>query len=340
MGLRANGSRIVVIAASLLLILSAAAMTAPAQAAEYTLKFGTATINDMQHQYGLMFKETLEKATNGRIDVKVFPQNQLGSIAAHIEGLQLGTIEMYMGPTDFFAGVDPRYGVFSIPLLFKSADHAGRVVADPELNASILAMGEPKGFVGAAIVPIDGSHYFAKKPIRRIDDFKGLKLRVNATAAERERMKRLGATAVPMGLAEMITSLQSGVIDGTMSGTVIFVAFNLHTFSKVITRTDDTMLVSLAAISKPWLDKLPADLRRIVVEEARKLQPRAKATADAVATAMTQKWKERGGEIINLPPEDLAELRARLKTIGADVTRSDPAVKAFYDRLLTVTARY
>jgi len=338
MGPRANGSAIVITVASMLLLLSAA--SAPAQAAEYTLKFGTATINDMQHQYGLMYKEALEKATNGRIEVKVFPQNQLGTIAAHIEGLQLGTIEMYMGPTDFFAGVDPRYGVFSIPLLFKSAEHAGRVVADPELNPYILAMGEPKSLVGAAIVPIDGSHYFAKKPIRRIDDFTGLKLRVNATAAERERMKRLRATAVPMGLAEMLTSLQSGVIDGTMSGTVIFVAFNLHTFSKVITRTDDTMLVSLAALSKPWLDKLPADLRRIVVEEARKLQPRATATAHAIAGAMTQKWKERGGEIIALPPEDLAELRARLQTIGADVTKSDPALKAFYERILAVTTRH
>ena len=340
MDVRANGPKIGSMAVALLLALSAIAPSPPAEAAEFTLKFGTATINDMQHQYGLMFKEALEKATSGRIEVKVFPQNQLGSIAAHIEGLQLGTIEMYMGPTDFFSGVDPRYGVFSIPLLFKSPDHAGGVVADPELNAYILAMGEPKGFVGAAIVPIDGSHYFAKKPIRRIDDFKGLKLRVNATAAERERMKRLGATAVPMGLSEMITSLQSGVIDGTMSGTVIFVAFNLHTFSKVITRTDDTMLVSLAAISKPWLDKLPADLRRIVVEEARALQPRAKATADTVATAMAQRWKERGGEIINLPPEDLAELRARLRTIGADVTRSDPAVKAFYERLSTMAERH
>lgn len=340
MHVRANGSRIGLMAASLLLALSAATMNAPAQAADYTMKFGTATINDMQHQYGLMYKEALEKATNGRIEVRVFPQAQLGTIAAHIEGLQLGTIEMFMSPTDFFSGVDPRYGVFSIPLLFKSREHASRVVADPEINPYILSMGEPKGFVGGAIVPIDASHYFAKKPIRRLDDFKGLKLRVNATAAERERMRRLGATAVPMGLGEMITSLQSGVIDGTMSGTVIFVAFNLHTFSKVITQTDDTMLVSLAAISKPWLDKLPPDLRRIVIEEARKLQPRANAVADAIAVAMTQKWKERGGEIINFSPEDMAELRARFKTIGADVTKSDPAVRAFYERILAVVQKY
>jgi TRAP-type C4-dicarboxylate transport system substrate-binding protein len=337
MDLRVHGSKLVVRAAALVLILSA---NAPARAADYTLKFGTATINDAQHEYGLMYKEALEKATGGRIEVKVFPQGQLGTIAAHIEGLQLGTIEMYMGPADFFAGADPRYGVFSIPLLFKSREHAGRVLADPELNAYILSLGEPKGFVGAAVVPINESDYFARKPIRRLEDFKGLKLRVNATAAERERMKRLGATAVPMGLAEMITSLQSGVIDGTMSGISIFVAFNLNNFSKVITRTEDTMLISFAALSKAWLDKLPADLRRTVVDEARKLQPRAKASADTVEAAMTQKWKERGGEIVRLPAEDLAELRTRFKTIGEDVTKADPALKAFYERILAVTSKY
>jgi C4-dicarboxylate-binding protein DctP len=125
-----------------------------------------------------------------------------------------------------------------------------------------------------------------------------------------------------------------------MSGISIFVAFNLNNFSKVITRTEDTMLISFAALSKAWLDKLPADLRRLVVDEARKLQPRAKASADTVEAAMTQKWKERGGEIVRLPAEDLAELRTRFKTIGEDVTKADPALKAFYERILAVTSRY
>ena len=85
-------------------------------------------------------------------------------------------------------------------------------------------------------------------------------------------MQAFGATAVPMGLAEMITSLQNGVIDGTMSGISIYVNFNLQTVSKTITETNDTLLVSFGAMSKPWLDKLPADLRKTVVDEARSLQ--------------------------------------------------------------------
>ena len=85
-------------------------------------------------------------------------------------------------------------------------------------------------------------------------------------------MQAFGATAVPMGLAEMITSLQNGVIDGTMSGISIYVNFNLQNVSKTITETNDTLLVSFGALSKAWLDKLPADLRKIVVDEARSLQ--------------------------------------------------------------------
>ena len=221
--------------------------TTPVEAADFTLKYGVVTQGDMQHLYGLKLKEAIEKATNGRIEVKVFPGGQLGAPAAHIEGLQLGTIEGYSNPADFFAGVDSRFGTFSIPYLFKDRDHANRTLQDPELSALILGMVESKGIVGVNIAAQAESHYFARNPIRKLADFSGKKLRVNATAAERARMQAFGATAVPMGLAEMITSLQSGVIDGTMSGISIYVNFNLQTVSKTITETNDTLLVSFGA---------------------------------------------------------------------------------------------
>ena len=178
-----------------------------------------------------------------------------------IEGLQLGTIEGYENPADFFAGVDPRFGEFSIPFLFKSTDQANKVLADPEFNAFVLKMAEAKGIVGVNLAVAAESLYFgAKKPLKSIDDFKGMKLRVNATPAERARMGALGATAVPMGLPEMITSLQNGVIDGTMSGMSIYTNFNLQNVGKTLLETHDTLLVSFGGLSKAWLDKLPPDL--------------------------------------------------------------------------------
>ena len=259
-----------------------------------------------------------------------------------IEGLQLGTIEGYENPADFFVGVDSRFGEFSIPFLFKSTDQANKVLGDPEFNAYVLNMAEAKGIVGVNLAVAAESLYFgAKKPLKSIEDFKGMKLRVNATPAERARMGALGATAVPMGLPEMITSLQNGVIDGTMSGMSIYTNFNLQNVGKTLLETHDTLLISFGGLSKAWLDKLPPDLSKIIVEEARKLQPWARQTAIDEVAALRKVWTEqRGGEIVTLPPAEQAELEKRLRPIGAEVTKDNPALKEFYDKIQATAAKY
>jgi len=321
--------------------LAFAAAIMPAGAAEFTLKWGVVTRGDMQEKFGHKLAEVLPKATNGRVEVKVFPGGQLGNPAALLEGLQLGTVEGYENPADFFTGVDSRFGVFSIPFLFRDTAQANKVLADPEFNEFVMKMAEAKGLVGVNLAVAAESLYFgAKKPLRALADFKGMKLRVNATPAERARMAALGATAVPMGLPEMITSLQNGVIDGTMSGISIYTNFNLQNVNKTLTETHDTLLVSYGALSKAWLDKLPPDLRQIVIDEARKLQPWARQTAVDEVAELRQKWIDRGGEIITLPPADQAELEKRLKPIGVEVTKDDPTLKAFYDKIQAIAAKY
>jgi TRAP-type transport system periplasmic protein len=299
------------------------------------------TRGDMQEKLGHKLAEVLPKATNGRVEVKVFPGGQLGTPAAILEGVQLGTIEGYAIPADFYAGADPRFGEFSIPFLFKSIDQANKVLGDPEFNNYVLHMAENKGLVGVMLGVAAESFYFdPKKPLRHIADFKGLKLRVNATQAERARMAALGATAVPMGLQEMITSLQNGVIDGTMSGISIFTNFNLNNLGKTLLQTHDTLLISFACLSKAWLDKLPPDLRKIVVDEARKLQPWARQTALDEMASLNKVWLSRGGEIINLPPAEEAELEKRLKPIGKQVTSGNKVLSDFYDLIQKTAAKY
>src|SRR5262249_25102371 len=140
-----------------------------------------------------------------------------------IDGLQLGTIEAYIGPADFYVGVDPRFGVLSTPMLFKNNDHASATVLDPELNEYLLGLGEPKGLVGLGTFGLGASNYAAKPPPLRLANFPGKKPRVNPPARKGEKMRGPGATAVPMPLNEVLPALQRGVIDGTMSGTSVFV---------------------------------------------------------------------------------------------------------------------
>ena len=247
--------------AAIVIILAAActSLVTPTLAAEYTLKWAVVTRGDMQEKFGHKLAEILPKATNGRVEVKVFPGGQLGSPAAMIEGLQLGTIEGYENPADFFVGVDSRFGKFSIPFLFKSTDHANKVLARSGTQRVRAQYGRVQGHRrcqsrGRRRVALLRRQEAAES----IADFKGMKLRVNATPAERARMGALGATAVPMGLPEMITSLQNGVIDGTMSGMSIYTNFNLQNVGKTLLETHDTLLISFGGLSKAWLDKLTA----------------------------------------------------------------------------------
>jgi TRAP-type transport system periplasmic protein len=312
----------------------------PATAADFTMKFGTATFNETQHQYIKFYKEALEKASNGRIEVTIHPRSELGPIPRMIDGLQLGTIEAYIGPADFYVGVDPRFGVLSTPMLFKNNDHASATVLDPALNEVILTLGEPKGMLGLGTFGLGASNYAAVKPILTLADFSGKKLRVNATAMEREKMRRLGATAVPLPLNEVLPSLQRGVIDGTMSGTSVFVAFKMNDVVKTITVTNDTMLVSLAMVSKVWLDKLPADLRKTVVQVGRETQVKTSAWEKEFSKTLDKAWADLGGTIHTLSGAEQMKMAELLKSVGDDVSKSEPPVLEMLQKVRAVAAKH
>lgn len=325
---------------SIALIAGILVASGPGRAADYTMKIGMVTGNDQQHIYAQRYEKELEKATGGRIDVKVFPRGQLGTPARHIEGLQVGTVEAFITPFDFFVGVDARYGVFSIPGMFKDKQHASRTMRDPALNKEILSIAANKGIIGITAFPHSVAHYFGKTPILSLDDFKGKKFRVNATPAERERMNRFGASAVPMPLGEVVPSLQRGVIDGTMSGIAIYVFRKFIDLGNVVTVTNDTLIISQVAVSKAWLSSLPADLQKAVVDTGLGLQDWINEHSDVMEAGLTEKWLSMGGKLHKFSASEQAELEKRLASVGADVTKSDPAVSAFFERVKQVGKKY
>src|SRR5262245_65490657 len=103
----------------------------PSRAQEFTMKFATQTINDMQHEYIKVYKTELEKATNNRIKVEVYPASQLGGAPRQTEGLRLGTIEAAIAPVELFVGADQRFQVPALAGLYKDREHLKRVVDVP-----------------------------------------------------------------------------------------------------------------------------------------------------------------------------------------------------------------
>ena len=307
----------------------------PAAAADFVMKIGTATINETQHQFIKFYKEEVEKASGGRIEVQIYPASQLGPIPREIEGVQLGNIQGYVGPVDFFVGVDPRFGVFSTPMLFRDDANAAATVHDAAVQKAMFDLAAPKRMVGIATLTLGASDYGAKKPIMRLADFSGKKLRINGTELERQKMAKLGATGVGMPLSEVVPALDQGTIDGTISGMSVFVAFKMNDLIKVITVTNDTFINSIAVVSKAWLDTLPPDLQKIVIDSGAAVQAKTQQWEVDFTKKLKDDWAAVGGAVHTLSADDLAQMKTLLDPVGDTATKDQPAV---HDMLQMVRA--
>jgi TRAP-type C4-dicarboxylate transport system substrate-binding protein len=312
----------------------------PATAADFVMKFGTATINETQHQFIKFYKEELEKASGGRIEVQIYPASQLGPIPREIEGVQLGNIQGYIGPVDFFVGVDPRFGVFSAPMLFRDEPNAAATVHDPAVQKAMFDLAGPKRMVGIATLDLGSSNYGAKNAIMRLADFNGKKLRINGTELERQKMAKLGATGIGMPLSEVVPALDQGTIDGTISGLSVFVAFKMNDLLKVVTVTNDTFIISIAVVSKPWLDTLPPDLQKVVTEAGPAVQAKAQAWEVDFTKKLASDWTALGGTVHALPTEDLARMKTLLDPVADETTKGQPAVHDMLEMVRAAATRH
>jgi len=323
------------IAAALMVFASAA----PAAAAEFVMKFGTATMNEGQHQFLKFYKEAVEKASGGRIEVQIYPNSQLGPIPREIEGVQLGSIQGYIGPADFFVGIDPRFGVFSAPMVFRDEANAAATVQDPAVQKAMFALVAPKRMVGIATLGLGASDYGARKPILRLADFAGKKLRINGTELERQKMAKLGATGIGMPLSEVVPALDQGTIDGTISGISVFVAFKMNDLLKTITVTNDTFINSIAVVSKPWLDKLPPDLQKVVIDGGA-VDAKTQQWEFDFSKKLVADWTTLGGTVHTLPADDLAKMKTLLGPVPDQATKNQPAVHDMLEMVRAAAAKH
>ena len=317
------------------------AVAAPAPAADFTMKIGTATRSGDKNVWMERFKERVEKRTNGRVAVQLFPASQLGANPRQIEGVQMGTIEAWIGPPAFAKGLDPRLEVIDAPGEWRDAKHAFESITDPEFRDPYLAVAEPKGLKGISLWTSSVARVVTKnRPIRTLEDFKGQKIRVLASAMEMETLKKVGASPVPMPPSDVLPALQQGVIDGVQSALVIFVPFQYWTAAKYLTETDVAFINSAAFVSKVWWDKLPADIRSIMAEEGKRLEGEMFNWSLEDNKHMREVWLKNGGVIVDFPAGERAKFMKIAKTVGPAVVGDHPEMKKMYELMEKVSRRH
>ncbi|MGE0748100.1 MAG: TRAP transporter substrate-binding protein [Rhodospirillales bacterium] len=303
-----------------------------------SMKIGTATINDGQHEWMRRFADGVDKATGGKLKPQLFPASQLGSIPRMIEGVQLGTIESYVGPGEFFVGVDPRFQVLGAPGVFETADQVVRTIGDPAFRDRYLSLGEAKNLKGIDILYLGTTGIVFTKPVRTLDDFKGKKIRVFGSPMHTTPMQMVGAAGTPLPLDEVLPSLQNGVVDGAFGTAAIFIPMKFYNLAKYWTVTNASPVTTLVVVGKSWFDKLPADVQKAIVDVPKEIGPPMVEWCKDFDVKAQKAWVEAGGELIQLPPADRAEMMKRWSAVGTTVLADKPAVKEVYD-LMVRTAK-
>jgi C4-dicarboxylate-binding protein DctP len=311
--------------------LGAGDRTAAAQ--PYTMKLAIVVINDPLWEFIKEYKNRIEAKSGGQIKAELYPAAQLGGIPRLVEGVQLGTIEMFATPPAFFKGADARFQVTDAPGLFDDIQHAQRTFTDPKFRDTYLALGESKGVKGVSMWTYSATSYAMNAPVRGLDDFKGRKVRVLATAIERGVMSKLGAAGIPMDFAEVLGALQNRTLDGVRSSIVVMGASKFFTVTKFITVVNDTMIPCAGMVSTAFLGKLPANLRQAVEEVGRDMEPFMLETALRFDSQAEKLWRDNGAEVIKLPAAAQAEFMKRAKAVGDEVLNGDPQLKPLYDVL-------
>jgi C4-dicarboxylate-binding protein DctP len=318
----------------------ACGLASGAAAQQFTMKISSPTINDLSQEWAKEFKAGVEARAGGRIKVEFYPASQLGPIPATVEGTAMGTIEAVVPASGFLIGLEPRLQVFDAPGLFTDMAQAQRVFADPQVRSRLATFGAAKGIEPIAMFAHGPLMLVSHKTIRKVEDFKGQKIRVpGAAPLQVEPFRKLGALPISMPLGEVLSAMQNHTIDGLIASATVFTAFKYYDLAKGMTILPGAFLIAPVMANKAFLKSLGPELEAIVREEAFKAQRKVeKFGVDDVARTY-EVWKKNGGEIVALPEAEQRAYLDQVKSVLPNITKANATLKEDYDVLTAASAR-
>lgn len=262
------------------------------------------------HKGILEFKKALERNSAGKINIKIFPDAQLGSEREVLELLQIGSVAVTKVSAATLSNFVPEYKILGIPYLFRNKDHMFSVL-EGKVGKSILEKGEKFWLRGLCYYDAGSrSFYTSKKAIRTPEDLKGLKIRVMNNQMAINMVNALGGSATPMSYGELYTAIQQGVVDGAENNPPSFVSSNHYEISKYYTLDQHSSVPDVLLISTKFWEKL-SDEEKIWVQDAadESAQAQKKFWSDSVEESM-KIAKEYGVEVI-IPKKSLFQNKAK-----------------------------
>ncbi|MBE0619179.1 MAG: TRAP transporter substrate-binding protein [Burkholderiales bacterium] len=267
-------------------------------------------------QAALKFKELAEKALPGKVEVQVFPSSQLFGDAKEMEAVLLGDVQFIAPSLSKFARWTKKLQVFDLPFLFDdiaavdrfqhSAD--GKALLDSMLSKGIKGMGYWHN--GMKQLSSD------KDQLKRPEDVKGLKFRIQQSDVLEAQFRALGANPQKMAFSEVYQALQTGVVDGQENTWSNIYSQKFYEVQKTIAQTNHGVIDYMVITNAKWWDGLPADIRNGL----QKAMDEATAYGNGVANDFNERDRKRIAEagkakIQELSKDDVAAWRKAMAPV-------------------------
>jgi tripartite ATP-independent transporter DctP family solute receptor len=251
-------------------IMSGFAMKAESAEKVVVLKGATNNPKSSGHWKGLLiFKGLVEERTKGAVKLELYSDAVLGDEEQMAEGMKMGTVDVMMAASAKYANFVPEHDLYSPPYTFKSWDHMKAVVAS-DVNVKIeKATKENRGDIYVGVFTDGLRNVFTRKPVKSLEEMKGLKLRTMTGPNETNSWKALYTNPTPLAYTELYSALQTGVVDGAENTMTSILGMKFHESCKYILRTGHNYLTLPFFISAKAVAKLPPSLREVVIKAGR-----------------------------------------------------------------------
>jgi tripartite ATP-independent transporter DctP family solute receptor len=264
-----------------------------------------------------IFNAKLMELSKGTLSINQYPGAQLGTEAQTLQKVQTGDIDLVLLSTANASTAQPESGVFSIHFIFRDEAHAIKVLGDAKVIAAMKELYAAK-MTGAHMLALGSQglrHIYGKKPIQKVADLQGVKMRVQATVTEDTLFPAYGAQVVHMPFGEVYTSLQTGVVDMAENGINNYLINKHYEPAPVLSLTEheannsvlfvsDKVWASLSAEQKGWMQTAADEISQKQPAIAFKLEHDAQARLEKIGVRVVKDVEKSGFAAISKPIQD------------------------------------
>jgi tripartite ATP-independent transporter DctP family solute receptor len=245
----------------------------------------------------------LEAATGGRLSVQMYPSMQLGGEKEMIEQAQVGALAMARISVGPMGPIVPEINVFNLPFIFRDDSHMEKVIDGPIGDELLKKLSDhpTAGLVGLCWMNAGTRNvYNGKKPVRALDDLKGLKIRMMGNPVFVDTMNALGGNGVAMGYDQLLTALQTGVVDGAENNYPSYDTGQHYRHAKYYSLTGHLMIPEILVFSKRTWGTLSQEDRDLITKAAKEAQQEQRKLWYEMEQKSIKHMQEVGAEIIKI----------------------------------------